>query len=408
MSIIKAFRALRPQVEHSQDVASPPYDVMNVEEARELAGLNTKSFLHVSRAEIDLPESTNVYADSVYEKAKENLLKLQQNGYLIQDEKPCIYVYQLQMGDQIQTSVVAICSIDEYDTDLIKKHEKTRPDKENDRTKHIITTEAQTGLIFLCYRGNEEINHIIATTCEELPMYNFISSDGVRHTIWQMTDTAKIIDNFKSISALYIADGHHRAASASRARAEFRSKNENHTGNESYNFVIAALFPDEQLNILSYNRVIKDLNNRSKDQVIRDLSESFIVTETKEKTPSNRGEFCMYLENKWFNVRFAVEFVRAPSVIESLDVSILETYILKPIFGIEDVRTDKRIDFVGGIRGTDELEKLVDSGKAKIAFSMFPTTIDDLLSVSDENQVMPPKSTWFEPKLRDGLLSHKI
>ncbi len=408
MSIIKPFRALRPKVEFSQEVASQPYDVMNVEEARNIAQNNAHSFLHISRAEIDLPENTDVYSSEVYQTAKKNLEKLQSEGILIQDEKPMLYVYRLQMGEQVQTSIVATCSIDEYDNNLIKKHEKTRPDKENDRTMHILTTQAQTGLIFLCYKGSDDINNLITDICKEKPMYNFMSIDDVKHTIWQISETNELVQEFKKVEAIYIADGHHRAASASRARAEFRENNANHTGNEDYNFVIAALFPAEQLKILAYNRIVKDLNGKTDSEFFESLTENFVVTETEVKIPLNRGEFCLYLSGKWFNARFAVNFLRTPNVIDSLDVSILENYVLNPILGIKDVRTDKRIEFVGGIRGTNELEKLVNSGKAKVAFSMFPTTIDDLLQVSDENQVMPPKSTWFEPKLRDGLLTHKI
>jgi uncharacterized protein (DUF1015 family) len=408
MSQIKPFRAIRPQVQFAQEVASQPYDVMNVAEARELAKNNPSSFLHVSRAEIDLPAETNVYSAEVYQKAKENLEKLQKEGILIQDDEPSLYVYRLQMGTQIQTSIVATCSIDEYDNDLIKKHEKTRPDKENDRTRHIVTTKAQTGLIFLCYRGTNSINSLISDICTTSPIYDFKSADGIIHTIWKISETSDLVREFEKIPAIYIADGHHRAASASRARSEFRDSNSNHDGTEDYNFVIAALFPAEELKILPYNRVIKDLNGNTSEQFLEKLNGDFIVQESNTKSPENRGQFSMYLDGFWYNLRFNVAFFRAPSLIESLDVSILEKYILDPILGIEDVRTDKRIDFVGGIRGTDELEKLVDAGQAKVAFSMYPTTIEDLLSVSDENEVMPPKSTWFEPKLRDGLLTHKI
>jgi uncharacterized protein (DUF1015 family) len=408
MSIIKPFRAIRPQVQFAQEVASQPYDVMNVAEARELAKDNPSNFLHISRAEIDLPYETDVYSAEVYQKAKENLENLQNDRILIQDEEPSLYVYRLQMDTQIQTSIVATCSIDEYDTDLIKKHEKTRPDKENDRTRHIVTTKAQTGLIFLCYRETESINDIVSTICTTSPIYNFKSNDGIIHTIWKVTNTNDLVHEFEKIPAIYIADGHHRAASASRARAEFRDANPTHDGTEDYNYVIAALFPAEELRILPYNRIVKDLNGHTSEQFLEKLNDYFIVQESKIKSPENRGEISMYFNGLWYSLRFNVDFFSSPSVIESLDVSILEKYVLDPILGIKDVRTDKRIDFVGGIRGTEELEKLVNEGKAKVAFSMYPTTIDDLLSVSDENEVMPPKSTWFEPKLRDGLLTHKI
>jgi uncharacterized protein (DUF1015 family) len=410
MSIIKSFRALRPKSESAKEVSSVPYDVLNAQEAREIAKNNSLSFLHVSRSEIDLPENANPYSDEVYQKAKENLEKLQADGVLHLENEPSLYIYQLQMGEQIQTSVVACCSIDEYDNDLIKKHEKTRPEKENDRTRHIIELAAQTGLIFLCYRGSEEINALVEEVTRTEPLYNFAAEDvnknSIRNTIWKISATDSLVKAFAEVPAIYIADGHHRAASSSRARTEMRDRNANHTGDEEYNFVIAALFPAEQLKILAYNRVVKDLNGLSDNEFLANLRESFMVTENASPNPEKRGTFSMYLDGKWFGLK--PNFAAPDSVIENLDVSVLERNILQPILGIEDVRTDKRIDFVGGIRGTDELEKLVDAGKWKVAFSMFATTIDDLLNVSDAGEIMPPKSTWFEPKLRDGLLIHKI
>ncbi len=335
---------------------------------------------------------------------------MQSDGILQLEAEPSLYVYQLQMGEQVQTSVVACCSIDEYDNDLIKKHEKTRPDKENDRTRHLIELEAQTGLIFLCYRGTGEINALVSEVTNTEPLYNFeaedVNKNSIRNTIWKISATDALVSAFESVPAIYIADGHHRAASSSRARAEMRSRNAHHTGEEDYNFVIAALFPAEQLKILAYNRVVKDLNGLSNDEFLAKLRESFEVTENAHPNPDSRGTFSMYLDGKWFSLK--PNFGAPNSVIEGLDVSVLENYLLHPILGIEDVRTDKRIDFVGGIRGTSELEKLVDAGKFKVAFSMFATTIDDLLNVSDANEIMPPKSTLFEPKLRDGLLIHKI
>lgn len=406
MSIIKPFRALRPFENDVREVASVPYDVVNVSEARSLAAENPNNFLHVTRAEIDLPENTNVYSAEVYAKAKENLEDLQKKGVLIREEAPSLYVYRLTMNGKTQTSVVACCSIDEYDKDLIKKHEKTRPDKENDRTNHIITTRAQTGLIFLCYRGTDSINDLIGKITGKEPLYDFTADDGIRHEIWRVAETSDLVKAFEAVPALYVADGHHRAASASRARESFKSQNPNHTGTEDYNTVIAALFPAEQLQILAYNRVVKDLNGLSNEDFLGKLKEIFAIAETSNPIPEKRGEFCLYLNGKWFSLK--PNFEKADSVIESLDVSVLETGILRPILGIEDVRTDKRIDFVGGIRGTAELEKLVNSGDWKIAFSLFPTTVEDLLKVADANEIMPPKSTWFEPKLRDGLLIHLI
>lgn len=409
MSVIKPFRALRPfesDVAAVVDVAGVPYDVVNLAEAKALVEGNPNNFLHVTRAEVDLPENTNVYSAEVYAKAKENLENLQKNGVLIREEAPSLYVYRLTMGGRAQTSVVACCSIDEYDDDLIKKHEKTRPDKETDRTNHIVTTRAQTGLIFLCYRGTNSINELVREVTVAEPLYNFTANDGIRHEIWRVKKTDDLAAAFEEVPALYIADGHHRAASAARAREAFKSQNPDHDGTEDYNYVVAALFPAEQLEILAYNRVVKDLNDLSDEEFLAKLKENFTVSETENSIPRTRGKFCFYLDGKWFNLK--PDFKKFDSVIENLDVGILEKFILRPILGIEDVRTDKRIDFVGGIRGTSELEKLVDSGDWKVAFSMFPTTIEDLLAVADANEIMPPKSTWFEPKLRDGLLVHLI
>lgn len=406
MSIIKPFRALRPNESDVQQVASVPYDVVNVAEARQLVEDNSTSFLHVTRSEIDLPENVNVYSAEVYAKAKENLENLEKTGVLIREKTPSLYVYRLTMDGRRQTSVVACCSIDEYDHDLIKKHEKTRPDKENDRTNHIITTRAQTGLIFLCYRGTETINGLIDEILKTDALYDFVAADGIRHEVWRVAETSGLVAAFEEVPALYVADGHHRAASAARARESFKNQNPDHTGSEDYNFVIAALFPAEQLEILAYNRVVKDLNGLSDDEFLEKLGADFTVSETTNPVPQNRGEFCVYLGGKWFVLK--PNFPKTDSVIESLDVSVLETKVLRPLLGIEDVRTDKRIDFVGGIRGTRELEKLVDSGAWKIAFSMYPTTVEDLLKVADASEIMPPKSTWFEPKLRDGLLVHLI
>ena len=423
MSKIKPFRALRPKEEFAKNVSSVPYDVLNAQEAREIVKNNPHSFLHVSRSEIDLPDDASPYSDDVYTKAKENFEKLQADGVLQLENEPSLYVYQLQMGEQIQTSVVACCSIDEYDNDLIKKHEKTRPDKENDRTKHMIELEAQTGLIFLCYRGTDEINALVAEAMKDEPLYNFSAEDvnknSIRNTVWKISETSPLVSAFEKIPAIYIADGHHRAASSSRARAFLRNEaleeiNESavclqpevEIQEAEYNYVIAALFPAEELKILPYNRVVKDLNGLSNEDFLAKLREKFEITENAEPSPITSGTFSMYLNGKWFGLK--PNFNKPDSVIESLDVSILENYLLHPILGIEDVRTDKRIDFVGGIRGTSELEKLVDEGKWKVAFSMFATTVEQLLNVSDANEIMPPKSTWFEPKLRDGLLIHKI
>lgn len=406
MAVIKPFRALRPAPREAAQVASVPYDVVSRAEAANLAAQSSHSFLRVTRAEIELPEEQNVYAENVYQRARENFNKLQTENVLIREETPSLYIYRLVMGNQTQTAVVACCSLDEYDEGKIKKHEKTRPDKEDDRTNHIVATGAQTGLIFLCYRGTETIKNLVSAATTAAPLYDFTATDGVNHTIWQIKESAELESAFARVPALYIADGHHRAASANRARAIL--KQENNNANGDYDFVIAALFPHEELKILSYNRVVKDLNNLSDEDFLARAGESFIISDADAHVPSQRGEFCCYLSGKWRKLRFAVNFFRAPDPIDALDVSILQDYILKPILGIEDVRTDKRIDFIGGIRGTKELEKMVDAGAARIAFSLFPTTINDLLTISDAGEIMPPKSTWFEPKLRDGLLIHKF
>jgi len=426
VSKIKPFRALRPQADLAKQVSSVPYDVLNRAEARAIAENNPLSFLHVSRSEIDLPDEINPYADEVYAKAKENFQKLRSEGVLETEHEAALYVYRLQMGEQVQTSVVACCSLDEYDDNLIKKHEKTRPEKENDRTRHMIELEAQTGLIFLCYRGLDEIDALVEEAVGTEPLYDFeaedVNKNSIRNTVWKVSAPARLVEAFEKVPAIYIADGHHRAASAARAREVLRREaieNLNESGvcmaddaevaEAEFNYVIAALFPAEQLKILAYNRVVKDLNGLSVEEFFRKVGEEgFVVLDTDSPTPENPGEICVYTEGVWRKLMFNVNYFAAPPVIETLDVSRLENFILKPILGIEDVRTDKRIDFVGGIRGTRELEKLVDSGEWKIAFSMFPTTVEQLLQVSDEDQIMPPKSTWFEPKLRDGLLIHPL
>jgi uncharacterized protein (DUF1015 family) len=426
VSKIKPFRALRPQAASAKEVSSVPYDVLNAAEARAIAAGNPLSFLHVSRSEIDLPENVNPYADEVYKKAKENFDKLRADGVLQIEDAPSLYVYRLRMGAQVQTSVVACCSIDEYDAGLIKKHEKTRPEKENDRTRHMIELEAQTGLIFLCYRGSDEIDALVDEAVASAPLYDFEAEDVnqnlIRNTIWKIDAPAALVEAFEKVPAIYIADGHHRAASSARARAYLRQEAlenvdesavclapEVEIAEAEYNYVIAALFPAEQLKILAYNRVVRDLNGLTTEEFLQKVAESgFVVTETDRPAPENPGEICVYTEGEWRRLIFRVDYLRDPGVIETLDVTRLEKYILRPILGIEDVRTDKRVDFVGGIRGTEELERLVDSGAWQIAFSMFPTTVEQLLEVSDSGEIMPPKSTWFEPKLRDGLLIHLI
>ncbi|HEX8650531.1 MAG TPA: DUF1015 family protein [Pyrinomonadaceae bacterium] len=412
MAVIHPFRALRPPASRVAEVASVPYDVVNTEEARALAADNPLSFLHVSRPEIDLPEGTDIYSDAVYEKAAENFARLMEECPLEMEETPSLYLYRLIMGEQEQIGVVACCSVDEYDQDLIRKHERTRRDKEDDRTRHILTTGAQTGPVFLTYRANRNIDTMVLETTITEAIYDFTAPDGVEHTIWHIPDPVRFVQAFRDVPFLYIADGHHRAASASRARAELRDKNPEHTGDEEYNHFLAVLFPADQLQILPYNRVVKDLNGMSPDEFLAALKKKFCVDDEGAPRPSERGQFSMYLGGRWYNLLIDSAMVAGASnpndPTATLDVSVLQDYVLDPILGIKDVRTDKRIDFVGGIRGAEELQRLVDGGRAAVAFSLYPTSINDLLRVSDAGGVMPPKSTWFEPKLRDAILIHKI
>jgi len=407
MALIRPFRALRPPVERAAEVASVPYDVVNSAEAAALAEGNPASFLHVSRPEIDLPEGTDLHSEEVYAKAVENFERLVVEVPLEMTSEYSVYIYKLRMGNHTQTGVVACCSIDEYDADLIKKHERTRPDKEDDRTRHLLALSAQTGLVFLTYRGLEEIDKLVNEVMRRTPLYDFEAPDGIQHTLWRVGDPAPFTAAFAHVPALYIADGHHRAASSSRARAECKARNPQHTGDEDYNFMLAVMFPSEQLRILPYNRVVKDLNGRTPEEFLAAVGERFEVTENASPDPG-RGEFAMYLGGQWYGLRPPAGSVDREDPIASLDVSVLQDRLLAPILGIEDPRTDKRIDFVGGIRGTKELVQLVDSGAFAVAFSMHPTTLDDLMRIADAGEIMPPKSTWFEPKLRDGLVCHRI
>ncbi len=413
MARIYPFCALRPPVEQAAAVASVPYDVVNTAEARALADGNEWSFLHVSRPEIDLPDGTNLYSDEVYAKAAENFARFQKAGALRFDADPSLFVYRQQMGEHIQTGVVACASVDEYDNGTIKKHEKTRPDKEDDRTRHIMTLRAQTGPVFLTYRGRVGINELVDEAAQDAPLYDFTAPDGIRHTVWQVSRYEPLCEAFRGVHWLYIADGHHRAASASRARVALRAAQTDNsgltfTGEEEYNTFLTVLFPAEQLRILPYNRVVKDLNGLTGEEFLNKVGKNFIVSENSSAVPEEQGEWRMYLGGRWYGLTRPMDSTIITGVVESLDVSVLQDYLLAPILNIQDVRTDKRIDFVGGIRGTAELEQLVDSGKFVVAFSLFPTTVEDLIKVSDADSIMPPKSTWFEPKLRDALLIHCI
>jgi uncharacterized protein (DUF1015 family) len=408
VAVIRPFQALRPPVERAVRVASVPYDVVNTNEARELAANDPLSFLHVSRPEIDLPEDIDPHSDRVYRKALENFHKLIEECPLETESAPSIYLYRLIMGDHEQIGVVACCSIDEYDQDLIRKHERTRRDKEDDRTHHMLVLRAQTGPVFLTYRANREIETMMMETTMANAILDFTAADEIQHTVWRVPDPVRFVHAFREIPFLYIADGHHRAASAARARAELKQQSFGHTGDEEYNFFLAVMFPDDQLQILPYNRAVRDLNGLSSSEFLEALRKEFDVKETGNPEPASRGEWSMYLEGRWYTLRLPAGASAPQGIVEALDVSILQDRLLDPILGIKDVRTDKRIEFIGGMRGSKELARLVDEGKAAAAFSLYPTTIEDLLRVSDAGEIMPPKSTWFEPKLRDGLLIHTI
>jgi uncharacterized protein (DUF1015 family) len=415
MAVIRPFKALRPTKEKAQLVASVPYDVVNKEEARQFAEGNPLSYLHITRSEIDLPDGIDVYSKQVYLKAKENLNRIIKEAPLKIDDKPGFYLYRLIMDGRAQIGICATFSVDDYDNDVILKHEKTRKVKEDDRTNHIVTTEAQTGIVFLTYRGVKSVNEIVDKTIKETkPEYDFTAPDGIQHTVWIVPEkfNPNIISEFTNVKKLYIADGHHRAKSASRAREEKKKANPKHNGNEEYNYFVAVLFRADQLQILPYNRVVFELNGLSNDDFLNKVSEKFIVSPTTDKEPKTKNSFYIYLDKKWYYLKardsVMASLTLAKSVGEKLDISILQNFLLQPVLGIEDQRTSDRIDFIGGIRGTKELEKLVDSGKAAVAFSVYPVSLNDLMNISDAGEIMPPKSTWFEPKLRDGLLTHLI
>jgi uncharacterized protein (DUF1015 family) len=410
MSKIKPFRALRPLPEKANAVASPPYDVLNSEEARVLAADNPLSFLHVSKPEIDLDPKVDLYSDAVYAQAAEGMRRLVASGVLSRDPEPCLYLYQQEMRigdrDHVQVGLVAGACSEEYEKDLIKKHELTRADKEKDRTRHTEVVNANGGPVFLTYRAVKPIDAMVAADRRGAPLYDFVAPDGVRHVAWAIRDRERIgayVAAFAGIPCMYIADGHHRAASGVAIGAKRRAANPCHTGDEEYAHFLAVMFPHDQLYIMDYNRVVLDLNGLTEAAFLAKVREKFEVAEATAKRPAKATEFGMFLGGKWYRLAAKPGTYDAKSPTESLDVSILQANLLAPILGIGDPRRDKRIDFVGGIRGPEELERRVREGAA-VAFSMFATSMEQLMAIADAGQIMPPKSTWFEPKLRSGLL----
>jgi uncharacterized protein (DUF1015 family) len=405
VAAIYPFRALRPTPASAASVAAVPYDVVNTDEARALAAGNPLSFLHVSRAEIDLAPGTDPYADAVYAKAVENFSALTTRAPLVVEDRPSVYIYRLRMGTHVQTGIAACYSLAEYETDVIKKHERTRRDKEDDRTRHILETRAQTGPVFLTYRASAAVDGVVARAVAASPLFDFTAVDGIQHTIWRLSaaDHQAVADAFGRIPALYIADGHHRAASAARVRQQLSGDNK---AAGEWDTFLAVAFPDNQMQVLPYNRVVKDLGSHTPESFLAALSARVTVKDSPA-SPERKGEVAMFLGGTWRTLTLGTP-PAGTSAADALDVSRLQDLVLTPLLGIGDIRTDKRIDFVGGARGTGELEKVVSSGKAAVAFSMYPVSVDDLMTISDAGGIMPPKSTWFEPKLRDGLLSHVI
>ena len=401
MAVIHPFKAWRPKANKVKEIACVPYDVIDTDEARELANGLPDSYLHVIRPEIDLPEDVDIYDDRVYEQGAKNLQSMMSDGRLVQEDTPSLYIYRLTMDGRDQTGLFTCVSVQDYDDDVILKHEQTRHDKEKDRTRHILTQQAHAEPVMLAYRDVDEINRLTSGIMNgQEPIYDFTANDGIHHTIWKVEDTGAFVEQFKSVPNLYVADGHHRCKSASIAAAEKQKGNADHSGEEEYNFFPAVLFPMGQMHIMAYNRVIHKIPDNFSDT----LRKHFDLKPTDQQEPMKKGHVSIYLDNKWYDLELPVK--ENATAVESLDVYRLQNFLLEPLLGIKDPRSDKNISFVGGIRGTKELVRLVDSGKASIAISMYPTSIEELADVSDAGLLMPPKSTWFEPKLRSGLLVH--
>lgn len=413
MATIKPFKAIRPREDLAKHVASLPYDVMNSEEAKTLAQDNPYSFLHIDKAEIDLNKDIYEYDESVYIKASENLNEFRDNNILIKEEKECLYIYKQVMNGRSQIGIVACVSVDESLNGIIKKHEYTKPDKELDRTNHIKYCNAHTGTILITYKNQEIINKIVKDySYNNKPIYDFITSDNISHTIWKIEDEetlSSLIEGFEKVPYLYIADGHHRTASAENIAKKMRTENQTYTGKEEFNYFLAMIAPDNELMILDYNRVVKHLNGLEDNEFIDKLKENFEIREIKDDKykPNEKGKIGMYLSGKWYEIKVKEGMIQNKDIIKSLDVSILHDNIINPILGIKNPREDKRIDFIGGIRGLNELEKRVDN-EMKVAFALYPTSIEELIKVADEKKIMPAKSTWFEPKVRCGLFLHEL
>lgn len=411
MAVIKPFQAIRPRKDLSSRIAALPYDVYNRKEAKAAAEKEPLSFLKIDRAESQFPDDVDTYADCVYQRAHDTFRKELSEGLYVQDESRSYYVYQLTMDGRSQTGIVACASIDDYENQVIKKHENTRAEKEVDRIRHVDTVNAQTGPIFLAYRAKEEINRIVAETIEGTPEFDFVSEDGIGHKGWRISaaDMVNRLEQaFLEVPVLYIADGHHRAASAVKVGLKRREAHPDYKGDEEFNYFLSVLFPDEQLMIMDYNRVVRDLNGLSEQEFLEQLKKVYSVEEigNTAQYPEKKGQVCMYLSNTWYRLT-AREEILSSDPVDGLDVSLLQTYVLSPILGIDDPKTDKRIDFVGGIRGLEELERRTREDM-KVAFAMYPTSIGELFAVADAGRLMPPKSTWFEPKLRSGLFIHDL
>jgi uncharacterized protein (DUF1015 family) len=405
MALIRPFKALRPDPKFAQQVACVPYDVINRQEAQRLVEGNPYSFLRITRSEVELPEEVSPYSQKAYDKAKEKLSDFIRDGILVRDPDESVYLYQQQLGEHVQTGIACCSAVDDYDNSVIKLHEKTRPQKEDDRTKHLLTLGAHQGPVFLTFKSQPELNKAVSTQIQQAPLYEVTAEDGVIHRVWKAGNSNEICRLFEKVPCTYVADGHHRAASASRARASLRENNPQHTGNEAYNFFLTVLFPHDQVSILAYNRIVKETNLET-SEILNKISNICPLRENSEKTPNKKGLACMYLDGKWYTLELSAACKNPADPVLSLDCSVLQNEILSTLFGIDDPRTSDNIDFIGGARGTQELEKLVNSGDACCAFSMFPLSVEELINVSDSGQTMPPKSTWFEPKLRSGLFVH--